>query len=164
MMSVYHFKPVTLSFGQEEEEEEGTSMATTLDSHSAIQRMSSGNSLVDKIHLQTSLVSVYLPRCFFVSVQWQSSFFRQFFKCYMQICCCFYLLGGDPFGNDFFGGGRRHPHQRGMSRSRTGGSFFGGFGGFPPFGAGFTSFDAGQVLQLCPLHFKILSTDAKQQS
>ncbi|XP_051989647.1 dnaJ homolog subfamily B member 6-like isoform X1 [Xyrauchen texanus] len=51
------------------------------------------------------------------------------------------FFGGDPFGDDFFGGGRRH--QRGMSRSRTGGSFFGGFGGFPPFGAGFSSFDAG---------------------
>ncbi|XP_050992347.1 dnaJ homolog subfamily B member 6a isoform X1 [Labeo rohita] len=55
----------------------------------------------------------------------------------------------DPFNDDFFGGGRRqhhhhhHHHQRGMSRSRTGGSFFGGFGGFPPFGAGFSSFDAG---------------------
>ncbi|XP_016399412.1 dnaJ homolog subfamily B member 6-like isoform X2 [Sinocyclocheilus rhinocerous] len=56
------------------------------------------------------------------------------------------FFGGDPFDNDFFGGGRRHHHhhhQRGMSRSRTGGSFFGGFGGFPPFGAGFSSFDAG---------------------
>ncbi|XP_056600006.1 dnaJ homolog subfamily B member 6a [Triplophysa dalaica] len=51
------------------------------------------------------------------------------------------FFGGDPFGNDFFVGGRRH--QRGMSRSRTGGSFFGGFGGFPPFGGGFSSFDAG---------------------
>ncbi|TRY99664.1 hypothetical protein DNTS_027988 [Danionella cerebrum] len=52
------------------------------------------------------------------------------------------LFGGDPFGDDFFGGGMRH-HQRGMSRSRTGGSFFGGFGGFPHFGAGFSSFDSG---------------------
>lgn len=51
------------------------------------------------------------------------------------------FFGGDPFGNDFFGGARRH--QRGMSRSRTGGSFFGGFGGFPPFGGGFSSFDGG---------------------
>uniref|UniRef100_A0A671K1P7 DnaJ homolog subfamily B member 6-like n=1 Tax=Sinocyclocheilus anshuiensis TaxID=1608454 RepID=A0A671K1P7_9TELE len=50
----------------------------------------------------------------------------------------------DPFNDDFFGGGRRHHHHhRGMSRSRTGGSFYGGFGGFPPFGAGFSSFDAG---------------------
>uniref|UniRef100_A0A9J7X9P4 DnaJ heat shock protein family (Hsp40) member B6a n=2 Tax=Cyprinus carpio TaxID=7962 RepID=A0A9J7X9P4_CYPCA len=57
------------------------------------------------------------------------------------------FFGGDPFNDDFFGGGRQHHHhhhhQRGMSRSRTGGSFFGGFGGFPPFGAGFSSFDAG---------------------
>uniref|UniRef100_A0A8B9LKZ8 J domain-containing protein n=1 Tax=Astyanax mexicanus TaxID=7994 RepID=A0A8B9LKZ8_ASTMX len=58
--------------------------------------------------------------------------------------------GQDPFadffGNDdfFFGGGRRHHQQRGMSRSRTGGSFFGGFGGFPSFGPTFSSFDAGQ--------------------
>ncbi|XP_016338321.1 dnaJ homolog subfamily B member 6a isoform X2 [Sinocyclocheilus anshuiensis] len=54
------------------------------------------------------------------------------------------FFGGDPFNDDFFGGGRRHHHHhRGMSRSRTGGSFYGGFGGFPPFGAGFSSFDAG---------------------
>uniref|UniRef100_A0A6Q2YQA8 J domain-containing protein n=1 Tax=Esox lucius TaxID=8010 RepID=A0A6Q2YQA8_ESOLU len=51
------------------------------------------------------------------------------------------FFGGDPFGEEFFGGGRRH--QRGVSRSRTGGPFFGGFGGFPPFGAGFTAFDPG---------------------
>ncbi|KAL0966099.1 hypothetical protein UPYG_G00290920 [Umbra pygmaea] len=51
------------------------------------------------------------------------------------------FFGGDPFGDEFFGGGRRH--QRGVSRSRTGGPFFGGFGGFPPFGAGFTAFDPG---------------------
>ncbi|XP_024291431.1 dnaJ homolog subfamily B member 6 [Oncorhynchus tshawytscha] len=51
------------------------------------------------------------------------------------------FFGGDPFGDEFFGGGRRH--HRGVSRSRTGGPFFGGFGGFPPFGAGFTAFDPG---------------------
>ncbi|KAL6467510.1 hypothetical protein MHYP_G00231870 [Metynnis hypsauchen] len=52
------------------------------------------------------------------------------------------FFGGDLFGDDlFFGGGRRH--QRGMSRSRTGGSFFGGFGGFPSFGGGFPAFDTG---------------------
>ncbi|XP_046879375.1 dnaJ homolog subfamily B member 6b isoform X1 [Hypomesus transpacificus] len=52
--------------------------------------------------------------------------------------------GRDPFANffddpfdDFFGGGRSH--QRGVSRSRTGGPFFHGFGGFPPFGAGFSA-------------------------
>ncbi|XP_030630185.1 dnaJ homolog subfamily B member 6a isoform X2 [Chanos chanos] len=50
------------------------------------------------------------------------------------------FFGGDPF-DDFFGGSQRH--QRGMSRSRTGGSFFGGFGGFPPFGAGFPAFGPG---------------------
>jgi len=54
------FKPVTLSFGQEEEEEEGTLMATTLDSHSAIQRMSSVNSLEAEIHLQIFLVCACL--------------------------------------------------------------------------------------------------------
>ncbi|XP_016126497.1 dnaJ homolog subfamily B member 6-like isoform X1 [Sinocyclocheilus grahami] len=58
------------------------------------------------------------------------------------------FFGGDPFNDDFFGGRRphhhhHHQHHRGMSRSRTGGSFYGGFGGFPPFGAGFSSFDAG---------------------
>lgn len=124
-------------------------MATTLDSHSAIQRMSSGNSLVDKIHLQTSLVSLYLP-LLFVIIQWQSSFLGSSSNTFF----CFTFLGGDPFGNDFFGASRRHHHhhhQRGMSRSRTGGSFFGGFGGFPPFGAGFSSFDAGQMIQICPL-------------
>ncbi|KAG7279990.1 hypothetical protein CRUP_034112 [Coryphaenoides rupestris] len=52
------------------------------------------------------------------------------------------FFGGDPFANDpFFGGGRQH-HSR-VSRSRTGGPFFGGFGGFPPFGAGFSPFDPG---------------------
>ncbi|XP_071393691.1 dnaJ homolog subfamily B member 6-like [Centroberyx affinis] len=52
------------------------------------------------------------------------------------------FFGGDPFGDDpFFGGGRRH--QSRVSRSRTGGPFFGGFGGFPPFGAGFSPFDQG---------------------
>ncbi|XP_024230577.1 dnaJ homolog subfamily B member 6 isoform X2 [Oncorhynchus tshawytscha] len=53
--------------------------------------------------------------------------------------------GRDPFADffvddDFFGGGQR---QRGVSRSRTGGPFFHGFGGFPPFGAGFPVFDSG---------------------
>ncbi|KAK2868624.1 hypothetical protein Q7C36_000495 [Tachysurus vachellii] len=59
------------------------------------------------------------------------------------------FFGNDPFRDDFFGGGRRQ-HQRGMSRSRTGGSFFssgfggfGGFGGFPSFAPTFTSFDTG---------------------
>ncbi|XP_046883944.1 dnaJ homolog subfamily B member 6a isoform X1 [Hypomesus transpacificus] len=51
------------------------------------------------------------------------------------------FFGRDPFGDEFFGGGRRH--HRGVSRSRTGGPFFGGFGGFPPFGAGFAPFDPG---------------------
>ncbi|KAF5890908.1 E3 ubiquitin-protein ligase TRIM39-like isoform X1, partial [Clarias magur] len=46
----------------------------------------------------------------------------------------------DPFEDFFgFGGGRR---QRGV-RPRTGGSFFPGFGGFPPFGGGFSGFDSG---------------------
>ncbi|KAG7319423.1 hypothetical protein KOW79_016566 [Hemibagrus wyckioides] len=60
------------------------------------------------------------------------------------------FFGDDPFGDDFFGGGRRRQQQRGMSRSRTGGSFFssgfggfGGFGSFPAFGPAFSSFDAG---------------------
>ncbi|KAF5908980.1 dnaJ subfamily B member 6-like, partial [Clarias magur] len=59
------------------------------------------------------------------------------------------FFGDDPFGDDFFGGGRRQ-QQRGMSRSRTGGSFFsggfggfGGFGSFPSFAPTFTSFDTG---------------------
>ena len=67
------------------------------------------------------------------------------------------LPGGDPFANDpFFGGGRRH-HSR-VSRSRTGGPFFGGFGGFPPFGAGFSPFDPGEKLKpvLKPLLVSVL--------
>ena len=55
------------------------------------------------------------------------------------------MAGRDPFGDEFFGGGRRH--HRGVSRSRTGGPFFGGFGGFPPFGAGFAPFDPGETHQ-----------------
>ncbi|XP_041658453.1 dnaJ homolog subfamily B member 6a [Cheilinus undulatus] len=52
------------------------------------------------------------------------------------------LFGADPFGDDpFFSGGRRH--QSRSSRNRTGGSFYGGFVGFPPFGAGFSPFDPG---------------------
>lgn len=50
------------------------------------------------------------------------------------------FFADDPF-DDFFGNGRRH---RGVSRSRTAGPFFGGFGGgFPGFGAGFSGFDSG---------------------
>ncbi|XP_024136567.1 dnaJ homolog subfamily B member 6 [Oryzias melastigma] len=46
----------------------------------------------------------------------------------------------DPFGDDpFFNSGRRH-HSR-SGRSQAGASFFGGFG-FPPFGAGFSPFQA----------------------
>ncbi|XP_041717966.1 dnaJ homolog subfamily B member 6 isoform X1 [Coregonus clupeaformis] len=53
--------------------------------------------------------------------------------------------GRDPFADffaddNFFGGGQR---QRGVSQSRTGGHFFHGFGGFPPFGVGFPLFDSG---------------------
>lgn len=54
-----------------------------------------------------------------------------------------HVLGDDPFDpfDDFFGfGGSRR--QRGV-RSRTVDSFFPGFGGFPPFGAGFSGFDSG---------------------
>uniref|UniRef100_A0A3B3DVN3 J domain-containing protein n=1 Tax=Oryzias melastigma TaxID=30732 RepID=A0A3B3DVN3_ORYME len=48
----------------------------------------------------------------------------------------------DPFGDDpFFNSGRRH-HSR-SGRSQAGASFFGGFG-FPPFGAGFSPFQAGE--------------------
>lgn len=61
-------------------------------------------------------------------------------------------VGDDPFGDDFLFGGRVRQQQqpRGMSRSRTGGSFFGGFGGFgglggfSAFGPTFSSFDSGQ--------------------
>ncbi|KAL1006799.1 hypothetical protein UPYG_G00077260 [Umbra pygmaea] len=49
------------------------------------------------------------------------------------------FFADDPF-DDFFRGGRRH---HGMSRSMTGGLFSQGFGGFPPFGAGFSGFDSG---------------------
>ncbi|KAM9349749.1 dnaJ homolog subfamily B member 6a isoform 2-T2 [Symphorus nematophorus] len=52
------------------------------------------------------------------------------------------FFGADPFSDDpFFGSGRRH--QSRANRSRTGGSFYGGFVGFPPFGAGFSPFDPG---------------------
>lgn len=52
------------------------------------------------------------------------------------------FFGADPFSDDpFFGSGRRHHNRAG--RSRTGGSFYGGFVGFPPFGAGFSPFDPG---------------------
>ncbi|XP_071381956.1 dnaJ homolog subfamily B member 6b [Centroberyx affinis] len=50
------------------------------------------------------------------------------------------LFADDPF-EDFFGGSRSR--QRGVSRSRTGGPFYHGFGGFPGFGAGFSGFDSG---------------------
>ncbi|XP_021418717.1 dnaJ homolog subfamily B member 6b isoform X1 [Oncorhynchus mykiss] len=55
--------------------------------------------------------------------------------------------GRDPFADffaddDFFGGGHR---QRVVNQSRTGGSFFHGFGGFPPFGAGFPGFGSGAL-------------------
>ncbi|CAI5661272.1 unnamed protein product [Oreochromis niloticus] len=51
------------------------------------------------------------------------------------------FFGADPFSDDsFFGSGRRHQNR--ASRSRTGGSFLGGFG-FPAFGAGFSPFDPG---------------------
>lgn len=46
----------------------------------------------------------------------------------------------DPF-DDFFGGSRGR--QRGASRNRMGGSLF-GFGSFPAFGQGFSSFDSGE--------------------
>lgn len=52
------------------------------------------------------------------------------------------FFGADPFSDDpFFGSGRRH--QSRANRSRTGGSFYGGFVGFPPFGTGFSPFDPG---------------------
>ncbi|XP_034468653.1 dnaJ homolog subfamily B member 6-like [Hippoglossus hippoglossus] len=52
------------------------------------------------------------------------------------------FFGADPFSEDpFFGSSRQH--QGRANRHRTGGSFFGGFVGFPPFGAGFSHFDPG---------------------
>ncbi|XP_037643125.1 dnaJ homolog subfamily B member 6-like [Sebastes umbrosus] len=52
------------------------------------------------------------------------------------------FFGADPFSDDpFFGNGRRH--QGRANRNRNSGSFFGGFVGFPPFGAGFSPFDPG---------------------
>ncbi|XP_068196898.1 dnaJ homolog subfamily B member 6a [Antennarius striatus] len=52
------------------------------------------------------------------------------------------FFGADPFNYDpFFNNGRRHQHR--VNRSRTGDSFFGGFFGFPAFGAGFSPFDQG---------------------
>lgn len=52
------------------------------------------------------------------------------------------FFGPNLFVDDpFFGGGQSHHNRSG--RSRTGSSFFGGFVGFPPFGAGFSPFDPG---------------------
>lgn len=58
------------------------------------------------------------------------------------------VLGDDPFNpfDDFFGFGGG-PRQRSM-RTRPGGSFFPGFGGFPPFMGGFSGFDSG-LLCVC---------------
>ncbi|KAJ0012345.1 hypothetical protein NQD34_013320 [Periophthalmus magnuspinnatus] len=51
------------------------------------------------------------------------------------------FFGTSPFGDDlFFSSTRTHSRS---GRPRTGGSFFGGFVGFPPFGGGFSPFDPG---------------------
>uniref|UniRef100_A0A3B4ZLM4 DnaJ homolog subfamily B member 6-like n=1 Tax=Stegastes partitus TaxID=144197 RepID=A0A3B4ZLM4_9TELE len=57
--------------------------------------------------------------------------------------------GRDPFADffgktddPFFGSSRRQQNR--ASRNRTSGSFYGGFVGFPPFGAGFSPFDPGE--------------------
>uniref|UniRef100_A0A3Q3RZS4 DnaJ heat shock protein family (Hsp40) member B6a n=1 Tax=Mastacembelus armatus TaxID=205130 RepID=A0A3Q3RZS4_9TELE len=51
------------------------------------------------------------------------------------------FLGADPFSDDpFFSNNRQQQSRTGC---RAGGSFFGGFVGFPPFGAGFSPFDQG---------------------
>lgn len=52
------------------------------------------------------------------------------------------FFGTDLFCDDPFVSNSRH-HQSPAGRSRTGGSFYGGFIGFPPFGAGFSPFDPG---------------------
>ncbi|KAF3703676.1 DnaJ -like protein subfamily B member 6 [Channa argus] len=49
------------------------------------------------------------------------------------------FFADDPY-DDFFGGGRSR--QRGASRNRMGGPFF-GFGAFPGFGPSFSGFDSG---------------------
>uniref|UniRef100_A0A3P8X1V1 DnaJ heat shock protein family (Hsp40) member B6a n=1 Tax=Cynoglossus semilaevis TaxID=244447 RepID=A0A3P8X1V1_CYNSE len=52
--------------------------------------------------------------------------------------------GSDPFAHffdPFFSSGQQH--QSCATRCRTGNSFFRGFVGFPPFGAGFSPFDPG---------------------
>uniref|UniRef100_A0A3Q1FLK6 DnaJ heat shock protein family (Hsp40) member B6a n=1 Tax=Acanthochromis polyacanthus TaxID=80966 RepID=A0A3Q1FLK6_9TELE len=56
--------------------------------------------------------------------------------------------GRDPFADffgktddPFFSSGRQQQNR--ASRNRTSGSFFGGFVGFPPFGAGFSPFNPG---------------------
>lgn len=63
--------------------------------------------------------------------------FREFFGGRDPFADFFDTFSDDPFCSS----GRRH-QSRG-SHSRTGGSFFGGFVGFPPFGAGFSPFDPG---------------------
>lgn len=68
-----------------------------------------------------------------------------YFTPHTPFVSCPALLGADPFSDDpFFGSGRRHQSRANRSH-RTGGSFFGGFVGFPPFGAGFTPFDPGEM-------------------
>uniref|UniRef100_A0A3Q3XHF2 J domain-containing protein n=1 Tax=Mola mola TaxID=94237 RepID=A0A3Q3XHF2_MOLML len=55
------------------------------------------------------------------------------------------FFGAEPFSDDpFFG--NSHQHQCRPNNSRTGGSFFGGFVGFPSFGVGFSPFDQGKIL------------------
>uniref|UniRef100_A0A3B4AFF0 J domain-containing protein n=1 Tax=Periophthalmus magnuspinnatus TaxID=409849 RepID=A0A3B4AFF0_9GOBI len=65
----------------------------------------------------------------------------------------FFFSGTSPFGDDlFFSSTRTHSRS---GRPRTGGSFFGGFVGFPPFGGGFSPFDPGQ----CFCYFSHISPE-----
>lgn len=116
---------------------------STNHSHSATQMTSSGNSSVAETPLQTFLVSLLF------SVQ------GRLFDCADLKGFCLkpnlphvllsrVLSAADPFGDDpFFGSGRRHQNR--ANRNRTSGSFYGGFVGFPPFGAGFSPFDPGKT-------------------
>lgn len=122
-------------------------VTTTAASHSGTQRTCSGNFSGDVIHLQISLVSVVLRPFMLPILTYPTVTVNE--RCLVFLWA---LAGGDPFGDDFFaddffGGGRRH--HRGVSRSRTAGPFFGGFGAFPPFGAGFSAFEPSKYAGNC---------------
>lgn len=123
-------------------------------SRSVTQKMFSGNSLVRETHLQTflvrppfswtKLVHHWVCDCVYLWTACLKTLGLLLWFSVILALWLFLLSGADPFSDDsFFGSGRRHQNR--ASRSRTGGSFLGGFG-FPAFGAGFSPFDPGKQL------------------